>query len=290
MTLEALQAALQPIMERVLDLEKNRAQGAPPGTAGGAGQTGNTPEGTAAGDGGGPSGAAAPGGSPSSIPADPGTADMAVPGDRDFSSYLEGNPYERPIHEAVKTEPHTWDLTETPGCVDYRLAQEQKDKAAYEIRNLHGCLSYAFAGLQEMLENLEELEEKQDSALAPLQSGFRRAFYTLSGVYDLLERRRTELDIIARAKSTSATEEDKMAAEHVKALSRGFAGGAPLRHEGLAKIVEDFMREASNSRMKQLAKEGVSKQRDSEKGKRRKRKEASNSDQGGARSGGRQDG
>ena len=89
MTLAALQAALQPIMERVLDLEKNRAQGAPPGTAGGAGQTGNTPEGTAAGDGGGPSGAAAPGGSPSSIPADPGTADMAVPGDRDFSSYLE---------------------------------------------------------------------------------------------------------------------------------------------------------------------------------------------------------
>ena len=48
--------------------------------------------------------------------------------------------------------------------------------------------------------------------------------------------------------------EDKAVAEHIKNLGRGFAGGVVVRHKGVADEISTFIKEAQNSRLKQLAK------------------------------------
>lgn len=176
---------------------------------------------------------------------------------------------------------------ETPGCGDYRLALETKDKSFHEIKVLHAALSYGFDGLQDLGEALKGGPD----ALVGSEAVFRqldRSLNTLSAVWDMLERRRGELEIMLKAKAPTATEEDRAAAEHIKVLGRGFAGGATIRHPTLAKELEAFMKEATSSRLKALAKAGVKKRDGKDQKKDTPKKENSRKDkEGGARGGGR---
>ena len=60
-----------------------------------------------------------------------------------------------------------------------------------------------------------------------------------------------------RSRTAQATDEDKAAAEYIKQLHRGFAGGAPIRHKGVAQEIHTFLKEATSSKLKQLAKAAV---------------------------------
>ena len=144
---------------------------------------------------------AMPGGGPPALAEDP---DLV----RGFCEYTEGNPYERPVHEAAELEPHTWELSETTGCTDYRIAVEKQDKSHHEIKVLHACLSYFYDALAEW-SGLGEVI----SADAVGRAAMERVGNTLHGVFDLLERRRAELEVLLRARSALATEEDRAAAD-----------------------------------------------------------------------------
>ena len=154
--------------------------------------------------------------------------------DPEFSPYTKGNPYKRPLQERVVPELHDWELSETTGCLDYKIAVDSKDKSQYEIKNLHASLSFLFDACEDLAELLSvELELSISAQLVRIRN-------TLHGVYDLMERRRSELEVIMRARTSQATDEDKAAAEYIKQLHRGFAGGAPIRHRGVATELKTF--------------------------------------------------
>ena len=248
LTLEALQAALAPLEKRLQELENppKPVSDSPGGETGGVVAVDLTTGPVGTGEAAAPQDVdvddAMPGGGPPALAEDP---DLV----RGFCEYTEGNPYERPVHEAAELEPHTWELSETTGCTDYRIAVEKQDKSHHEIKVLHACLSYFYDALAEWSGRGEV-----SSADAVGRAAMERVGNTLHGVFDLLERRRAELEVLLRARSALATEEDRAAADHIKNLGRGFAGGANIRHPGLAKELATFMKEAANARLKALAK------------------------------------
>ena len=236
LTEEALRAALGPLLDRLERLEaRGLADPADPVEAspvveeegGPSSPLPPPPPPGGSGDGNGGNEADLPG------VARAGAADAEL----EFAPFVEGNPYERPYPDRVRRDPHLWELLETPGCGDYRLALETKDKSFHEIKVLHAALSYGFDGLQDLGEALKGGPD----ALVGSEAVFRqldRSLNTLSAVWDMLERRRGELEIMLKAKAPTATEEDRAAAEHIKVLGRGFAGGATIRHPTLAKELE----------------------------------------------------
>ena len=69
---------------------------------------------------------------------------------KDFCPYTKGNPYKRPLQEREDPSPHDWELSETPGCSDYKIALDAKDKSQYEIRCLHATLSYFYDACEDL--------------------------------------------------------------------------------------------------------------------------------------------
>ena len=186
------------------------------------------------------------------LPAGRAGATEAEDADPEFCPYVADSPYERPTHEASTLAPRTWELSETPGCADYRVAVEKADKSHYEIKVLHASLSYLYDALAELPQASAGLEEGHPSRPILEQVG-----NTLYGVFDVLERRRAELEVLMRARTSLANDDDRAAAEHIRTLGRGFAGGAHIRHPGLAQELETFMKEASAAKLKALAKLGL---------------------------------
>jgi len=88
---------------------------------------------------------------------DEGEADLE---EEEFSPYSAVNPYERPLSELLKTAPHLWELSNTPGCGDYRIALRDiiKDRAVHETKLLHAVLSYPFDATEALLLFVEQAQ------------------------------------------------------------------------------------------------------------------------------------
>ena len=247
-------AALAPLTERLAALEKQRSTPVPQvdlSPARTEEEGGRAPEGGSEGD---PSG---PGGTPQEDEKGPSYGDEEEEGgdeEEEFSPYAPANPYERPMAQLQVPSPHLWELSDTPGCGDYKIALRDKDRAVHELKLLHSALSYLHDALEDLADLIGAGEGEHSRRL-------RRIFRTVDGVFDLAERRRAEVEVIMNARSSLATEEDKAAADYIKNIGRGFAGGVVVRHKGVADEIASFIKEAQNSRLKQLAKLAANKRK-----------------------------
>ena len=240
---ETISAALKPLMDRLRALEDRRDT---PEEVELVSEDKGDPKG---GEGDDPSGSDGDGDSSGGVAPDDGDVG-GEDEDEEYSPYAAANPYERPLAQLQVPAPHLWELSDTPGCQDYKIALRDKDRAVHELKMLHAVLSY----LHDAIEDLGGLlGARADGGGTQL----RRIFRTLDGVFDLAERRRAEVEVMMNARSTTATEEDKAVADYIRNRSRGFAGGVVVRHKGVADEIESFIKEAQNSRLKQLAKLSV---------------------------------
>ena len=138
---ETISAALKPLMDRLRALEDRRDT---PEEVELVSEDKGDPKG---GEGDDPSGSGGDGDSSGGVAPDDGDVEGADE-DEEYSPYAAANPYERPL--AQVPAPHLWELSDTPGCQDYKIALRDKDRAVHELKMLHAVLSYLHDAIEDL--------------------------------------------------------------------------------------------------------------------------------------------
>ena len=140
---ETISAALKPLMDRLRALEDRRDT---PEEVELVSEDKGDPKG---GEGDDPSGSDGDGDSSGGVAPDDGDVEGADE-DEEYSPYAAANPYERPLAQLQVPAPHLWELSDTPGCQDYKIALRDKDRAVHELKMLHAVLSYLHDAIEDL--------------------------------------------------------------------------------------------------------------------------------------------